>query len=120
MLAEVVLYVLDRKAAYLVIEKGKQNLLVVRYVDDILICSVRQEDAVLLNDVLVGSCPELSFTVKLPLDGEIQFLDLRLSLIEGLCWQYGKPSAKQLLPSSSCHPEAVRQGVGVHASEKFL
>lgn len=69
----------------------KQNLLVARYVDDILICFLRQENVLLLNDVLVGACPDLSFTVELPGNGEISFFVLRLSLNGGLRWQYGRP-----------------------------
>lgn len=83
-LAEVSLYVLDCKASDLVIEKEKHNLLVGRYVDDIAIYSVQQEDALSLKDALVESCPELSFMVELLVNGAIQFLDFRLSLNEGL------------------------------------
>lgn len=76
--------------------------MVARYVDGILICSVWQEDAVLVKDVLVGCCPELSFAMELQLNGGIQFLDLPLSLNKAFAVSMESP-----LQNSSCPPTVV-------------
>lgn len=111
-----------RLSDLVIAEKGDHKLLVARYVGDILICSLGREHVPLVKELLVGSCPELAFTVELPVNGEIQFLDLHISLNGDLCWQYGKPSLKCLVPSYSCHPKAVKGGLlftlGKHSFKK--
>lgn len=55
--------------------KGKTELSIARYVDDILVCSLRQHDGSGVKDFPIASCPELSNAVQAPLIGKIQFFD---------------------------------------------
>lgn len=40
-----------------------------------------------------------------------EFLDLRLSLNTGLCWSYGKPSMKPLLPANRIHLKQIKRSL---------
>ena len=58
-----------------------------------------------------GAAPELKFTLEKAENGILQFLDLRIHVEGGLCWEYGKMAAKPVLSRNSCHAKSVKSGV---------
>lgn len=82
-----------------------------RYVDDILICSFEEGLAGTVKKCIIEKCHDLTFTEGSTLQGKIQYLDLLLHTQKGLCWRFGKESAKPLLAADSCHSKLVKRGV---------
>lgn len=74
-LSEVYLNTLDCVGTKL-LEKGKDNLYIGRYVDDIFICATHEELWVETRSFLANSCTELTITPERPVDGELAFPDL--------------------------------------------
>ncbi|CAN7983728.1 unnamed protein product [Ixodes hexagonus] len=86
-------------------------VLVKRYVDDILVCSKGSGLLPKIRDVVTSAAPEMVFTAEEPVGGVMQYLDLRLYVHGGLCWEYGKVTPKPLLPFKSCHSKLVKRGI---------
>lgn len=96
-----------------------------RYVDDFLVLG-RPADAPScgVEEVLdiFRSCGDgLSFTHEEPVNGHLQFLDLRLSLERNhICWTYEPRSKKGILPFSSAHSKLVKRGIASSCLEASL
>lgn len=73
--------------------------------------SFHGKDTGAIESLVRASAPELTFTVEGPDRGVLQFLDLRIHVQEGVCWEYGKESAKPVLSRRSCHSKTVKAGV---------
>lgn len=88
---------------------------IVRYVDDFLVFVKSDSLRRRVSDVL--SLFEqygrgLSFTVELPKENELQFLDLRLFREENhVCWAYVPRSKKPILNFNSGHSKVVKMGI---------
>lgn len=82
-----------------------------RYVDDILIYTFTEGQTETVEDVTRSTAPEFKFTVEKPEDDVLQFLDLRIHVNRGLCWEYGKENSKPVLPRMGCHSETVKPGI---------
>lgn len=112
LLAEIYLHYLDDAvSSFLNMYVLTGTALVKRFVDDLCILST---DESVLETIIVNvkkAAPELCFTVEYPVNGMLQFLDLKLILNTCLCWEYGKVSSKPVLPASSCHSKNVKSGV---------
>ncbi|XP_040071196.1 uncharacterized protein LOC115320437 [Ixodes scapularis] len=110
-LAEVYLNSLDRVVHNRLKEKSPGMALVRRYVDDIIICTVTNDLTGSLEREIRSAAPELKFTTEKPERGVLEFLDLRIHVNQGVCWEYGKESSKPVLPRISCHSKTVKAGV---------
>lgn len=108
-LSEIYLAPLDLKA--LVQSLLDQVVIIERFVDDILISSVVIQVLPMIKKGIIDAAPELSFSHEEPIDGEQQFLDLRLNLSDGLCWEFGQLAPKPLLLYQSCQSKLVKRGV---------
>uniref|UniRef100_A0A147BDN4 Putative reverse transcriptase n=1 Tax=Ixodes ricinus TaxID=34613 RepID=A0A147BDN4_IXORI len=110
-LAEVYLNSLDRAVHDNLQELSPGTAIVRRYVDDILICTFTESLAETIEGVIRSTAPEFKFTVEKPEDDVLQFLDLRIHVNRGLCWEYGKENSKPVLPRMSCHSKTVKAGI---------
>ncbi|XP_040070735.1 uncharacterized protein LOC115331401 [Ixodes scapularis] len=110
-LAEIYLNSLDNAISERLAVWGSGEVLVRRYVDDIVVMSFHGKDTGAIESPVRASAPELTFTVEGPDRGVLQFLDLRIHVQEGVCWEYGKESAKPVLSRRSCHSKTVKAGV---------
>ncbi|CAN7978382.1 unnamed protein product [Ixodes persulcatus] len=121
-LSEIYLSYLDLKLHDIIRNRSPSDVLVRRYVDDLLICSTDSNLAASLEKAPLNSSPELKFSVDRPERGNLQFLDLQLKHLRSanscvtthpssLCWEYGKPNGKPLLPFYSCHSKHVKAGI---------
>ncbi|XP_040067690.1 uncharacterized protein LOC115312851, partial [Ixodes scapularis] len=110
LLAEIYLNTVDQQV-YDKVEELSPKCFVKRFVDDILVCSVQEGLDQVLEQVVRSAAPELRFTLERPRGEVLQFLDLRLHLERGLCWEYGKENPKPVLSKSSCHSKNVKAGV---------
>lgn len=91
---------------------GRNDVLcIVRYVDDILICSRHFNNLNSVERPLTISSEELTFTKEAPVDGNLQFLVLSFHVSRGLCCRYNQESRKHFLNVRSCHPKGVRRGL---------
>ena len=62
----------------------------------------------------MASSAGLKFTQENPVEGTLQFLDVRLSLQPShVCWQYAPRSKKRLLPYESHHSKVVKRGIAL-------
>lgn len=68
-----------------------------RYVDDIIVCTFRDGLSESIQNVIRPAATELRFTVEKPEENAMQFLDLRIDVGNGLCWEYGKQMATSTL-----------------------
>lgn len=91
--------------------RSHSEILVRRYVNDILVCTTDTSLAESTLEVVVKGAPELKFSKERPKEDRLQYLDLQLRTSSGLCWEYGKAVAKSFLPLSSCHSEHVKLGL---------
>ncbi|CAN7943705.1 unnamed protein product, partial [Ixodes pacificus] len=91
--------------------RSPNEILVRRYVDDILVCSTDGSLADSLEKVVFEAAPELKFSLERPNDDRLQYLDVQLRTSSGLCWEYGKVASKPLLPFNSCHSKHVKLGI---------
>lgn len=89
---------------------------IVRYMDDYLVfykTTSPQGEQLVLDDALKvfhAEAEQLVFTSEVPMEGQLQFLDLRLSVQEEhICWSYSPRSTKGLLPFGSCHSKLVKR-----------
>lgn len=110
-LAEIYLNSLDNAISERLAVWGSGEVVVRRYVDDIVVMSFHGKDTGAIESLVRASAPELTFTVEGPDRGVLQFLDLRIHVQEGVCWEYGKESAKPVLSRRSCHSKTVKAGV---------
>ncbi|CAN8027103.1 unnamed protein product, partial [Ixodes persulcatus] len=46
-----------------------------------------------------------------PEEGVLQFLDIRVHVRDGLCWEYGKITQKPVFSKHSCHSKIDKAGV---------
>ena len=80
-------------------------LKICRYVDDFLVLSFQPDAQRAVVDTLKvfkESSTGLKFTIEVPTDGKLQFLDLLLSIQAGhICWSYHPRAKKGLLHYSS-------------------
>lgn len=88
-----------------------------RYVDGFLICfSYDQFNAINVEEVLNlfhEARKGLEFTIELPDNDKLQFLDLCLLFSRHCtCWEYKTRSEKGLLPYESGHSKVVKRGIG--------
>lgn len=74
-----------------------------KYFDDILTCSEVEELLPKVRVVIEQPALELVFSSEERIGGVLQFLDLRLSTLDRLCWEYRKLAAKPLLLIQSYH-----------------
>lgn len=92
---------------------------VFRFVDDFLILfsdgQKHEKLACAVADVLCifeDCLAPLVLTHELPVDGELRFLDLKLSISTAhLCWVYEPRANKPLLPFLSAHSKLVKRGI---------
>lgn len=86
-----------------------------RYVDDLLIFTKGEDEANLVNDGFNNNRYGIKFTMELPVEGEIPYLDFKVSISEeGLAWFdfYRKPSRKEVfLNASTSLPEQTINAV---------
>ncbi|CAN7996196.1 unnamed protein product [Ixodes hexagonus] len=111
-LTEFYLNALDRKITEFVGSLGVGGVLVRRFVDDILVCAPNQPSATEIHNFILTAAPELKFTSESAKDGKLQFLDLQLLNKKGLCWSYGKETARGVLSRWSAHSKLVKKGSG--------
>lgn len=109
-LSEVYLTSLDSALGQVVQSFPAGSVMIKRYVDDILVCSVEKGALPKIKDFIVQAAPELTFSSEEPDEGVLQYVDLRLNTVDGLCREYGKLAAKPLLPYKSCHSKLVKRG----------
>lgn len=90
---------------------------VFRYVDDFLIVTEPCHIVSRVPDVLkvFKECGHgLKFTLELPKQNQIQFLDLKLDLqASHVCWEYSPRSKKPVLNFNSGHSKIVKAGIAV-------
>lgn len=119
-LAECYLNSLDSVAVDMMQASKAGTLCIGRYVDDIIICTTKDNEISVIKQTLMASCPELDFTFEEPINDELQYLDLIFSLNSGLCWRYGRRSPKPLLSARSCHPKAIKRGLVTTLTKNVL
>jgi hypothetical protein len=100
--------VLDSKTEY---AKTKIS----RYVDDQLALILEEPNkinitATELKEIYEACSHGLKFTIEEPMNGELQFLDMKITLGEKLCWRYSQRSEKALLPQCSSHSKIIKDG----------
>lgn len=110
-LSEIYLNRLDSVVFDRINEIGPEHAIVRRYVDDIIVCTFKDGLSATIEGLIRATAPELGFTIEKPNKGVLQFLDLRIHLENGLCWEYGKLSPKPILPRQSCHSKIVKAGI---------
>ncbi|XP_064464651.1 uncharacterized protein LOC135375945 [Ornithodoros turicata] len=110
-LSEIYLRAVDTAVLSFISTVSTASLLVRRFVDDLLLLSNEESIISDCERVIRSVAPELDFTVEYPMNGELQFLDVRLLFSPYLCWNYGKTVPKPILPASSCHSKTVKFGV---------
>ncbi|XP_075741574.1 uncharacterized protein LOC142791224 [Rhipicephalus microplus] len=98
-----------------------------RYVDDYLIvlgkvpCERVQGVVKGVLEVFNRHSSGLKFTHEMPVDNEIQFLDLRLKFAkEHICFKYNPRSKKGLLPFDSAHSKLIKRGIVLSAFAEAL
>ncbi|KAL3203332.1 hypothetical protein MRX96_053237, partial [Rhipicephalus microplus] len=98
-----------------------------RYVDDYLIvlgkvpCERVQGVVKGALEVFNRHSSGLKFTHEMPVDNEIQFLDLRLKFAkEHICFKYNPRSKKGLLPFDSAHSKLIKRGIVLSACAEAL
>lgn len=87
------------------------QMLVLRYVDDIIVVATGSCSLPKLLAHAELTCPELVFTSEFPSDGSLRFLDLALFTLPQFCWEYGRSDPKPLLSRHGYHPKSVKSGV---------
>ncbi|XP_075732681.1 uncharacterized protein LOC142775216 [Rhipicephalus microplus] len=98
-----------------------------RYVDDYLIvlgkvpCERVQGVVKGVLEVFNRHSSGLKFTHEMPVDNEIQFLDLRLKFAkEHICFKYNPRTKKGLLPFDSAHSKLIKRGIVLSACAEAL
>lgn len=110
-LAEIYLNSLDAALSKKTSELTAEMCFVRRYVDDIIVCTFKEGLSEAIEALVKATAPELQFTVETPKDDVLEFLDLRIQISNGLCWEYGKETVKPILPKQSCHSKNVKAGI---------
>uniref|UniRef100_L7LY07 Putative tick transposon n=1 Tax=Rhipicephalus pulchellus TaxID=72859 RepID=L7LY07_RHIPC len=89
-----------------------------RYVDDYLIVlgdipgELRNGTVKGVLETFARLSGGLKFTHEMPVENEIQFLDLRLKFSEEhVCYRYNPRSKKGLLPYESAHSKVIKRGI---------
>ncbi|CAN8003234.1 unnamed protein product [Ixodes hexagonus] len=110
-LSEIYLRSLDLKVHEMVKNCNPDSVLIRRYVDDILVCVLDSAMAGSIENTVYREAPELQFSIERPGNNVLQYLDLQLRLVPGLCWSYGKVKPKPILPFDSCHSKHIKAGL---------
>ncbi|CAN7941637.1 unnamed protein product, partial [Ixodes hexagonus] len=116
-LCEIFLEKLDRSISVALVDAPVVKIC--KYVDDFVVfVSTHSEERLdsLAQSILkvFSSCSNhLRFTLELPVDGFLQFLDVRLSFnsAEHVCWAYTPRTKKALLPYDSAHSKLIKRGI---------
>lgn len=67
---------------------------IMRYVDNLLVCSLNESVINLCESLVRRTCSELTLTKDEQLLGRLKYLDLKISFIPGLYWSYGSKTPK--------------------------
>lgn len=97
-LSDIYLSFLDVRLVGLIQSRSPGVILLLRYVDDILVCTTHASLSALVENFVYEGVPELKFSAKRPVNDCLQFIDIQIKTASSLCWQYGKTEVKPLLP----------------------
>lgn len=111
LLSEVYLRVIDIMVSQSLETYAEGSVIVRRYVDDILVCSLDFHVGERVKESFLRAAPELTFSVENMQGGWLQFLGIRFLVENSLCWGFGKTDSKPLLSRLSCHFKIVKRGV---------
>jgi hypothetical protein len=94
--------------------RGARDLIrLILFVDDYFCLYLRNLDVSWIREKLELYSKSLVFTMELPEQNKLQFLDIRVTDLEevGICWQYIQRTEKDLLSYHSSHEESIKSGI---------
>ncbi len=98
----------------------KDEFKVFRFVDDYLVCVKREVEVESVVNIFREEGQGLVFTSEEEGEEGLQFLDLRLSTKNGLCWTNQQRSPKPLLPFSSNHDRRIKHVIVTNGIKSVL
>jgi hypothetical protein len=109
LIASICMAEMNERIAARIAYEVSQQLVSRNFVDDYLLLAADPNHLDQAQKIFSQEGRYLQFTREDQIDGNIQFLQVNLRLVERLCWMYMPRSGKQLLPNSSFHSSSIKE-----------